>query len=86
MAYENGVRDYDNISALGHPIMVFSKDIGHGGDLGSANGGDFTRINLAWLNWWLKGDEGATGMGVLVGSGCTYCTDAEWEVMSANLP
>ena len=76
IAYENGERDYDNISALVHPIMLFSKDIGHGGDLGSANGGDFTRINLAWLNWWMKGDEGATGKGVLVGSGCTYCTDS----------
>ncbi len=86
IAYENGERDYDNISALEYPVMLFSKDIGHGGDLGSPNGGDFTRINLAWLNWWLKGDEGATGKGVLVGSGCTYCTDSAWEVKSANIP
>jgi hypothetical protein len=86
MAYENGLRDYENISALDIPIMWFSKDIGHGGDLGRANGGDFTKINLAWLNWWLKGDEGATGKGVLIGSGCTYCTDSAWEVMSENLP
>ncbi len=86
IAYENGERDYDNISVLGVPIMLFSKDIGHGGDLWSARGGDFTRIHLAWLNWWLKGDEGATGRGVLEGSGCTYCTDSAWEVKSANLP
>lgn len=86
IAYENGLRDYDNISALGWPIMWFSKDIGHGGDLFSAGGGDFTKINLAWLNWWLKGDESLTGKGLLVGDGCTYCTDSEWEVESANLP
>ncbi|MBN2194977.1 MAG: alpha/beta hydrolase [Polyangiaceae bacterium] len=88
VAYENGERDYDSIAALGHPIMLFSKDIGHGGDLGgpSGHGGDFTKINLAWLNWWLKGDEEATGKGVLVGSGCTYCTDSAWEVKSDNLP
>ncbi len=86
VAYPNGGRDYDNISALGHPIMYFSKNIGHGGDLWDPGGGDFTRINLAWLNWWLKGDEGDTGKGVLVGSGCTYCTDNQWEVKSANLP
>ena len=86
IAYENGERDYDNISALGIPIMLFSKDIGHGGKLWDSGGGDFTRINLAWLNWWLKGDEGATGRGVLEGSGCTYCTDSTWEVKSANLP
>ncbi|MBN1608526.1 MAG: alpha/beta hydrolase [Polyangiaceae bacterium] len=86
IAYENGQRDYDNISALGHPIMLFSKDIGHGGDLFGTHGGDFTKINLAWLNWWLKDDEGATGKGLLVGSGCSYCTNSAWEVKSANLP
>lgn len=86
IAYENGLRDYDNISALGHPIMFFSKDIGHGGDLSQGGNGDFTKINLAWLNWWLKGDETESGKGVLVGASCTYCSDSEWEVDSANLP
>jgi len=86
IAYENGERDYTNISALGVPIMLFSKDIGHGGDLWAARGGDFTKINLAWLNWWLKGDLTNAGKGLLVGSGCTYCTDRAWEVKSANLP
>jgi hypothetical protein len=87
MAYKNGESDYDNISALGIPIMLFSKSgAGHGGDLFKANGGDFAKIDLAWLNWWLKGDAGATGKGVLVGSGCKYCTDSAWEVKSKNLP
>lgn len=86
VGYENGLRDYENISPLGHPIMFFSKDIGHGGDLFQGGSGDFTQIHLAWLNWWLKGDEGATGKGVLVGDTCSYCSDPEWEVMSANLP
>ncbi len=86
IAYTNGENDYTNISALKIPIMLFSKALGHGGDLFSTHGGDFTKIDLAWLNWWLKGDEGATGKGVLVGSGCTYCTDSAWEVKSANLP
>ena len=86
IAYTNGERDYTNISALGIPIMLFSKALGHGGDLFSSHGGDFTKIDLAWLNWWLKGDETATGKGVLVGSTCTYCTDSAWEVKSANLP
>ena len=85
IAYENGERDYTNISTLGVPIMLFSKDIGHGGDLFGARGGDFAKIDLAWLNWQLKGDETATGKGLLVGSGCTYCTNAAWEVKSMNL-
>jgi dienelactone hydrolase len=86
IAYTNGERDYDNISAAGIPIMLFSKALGHGGDLFSKNGGDFTKIDLAWLNWWLKGDETATGKGLLVGASCPYCSDSAWETKSANLP
>ena len=86
IAYENGERDYDNISALGIATLLFSKDLGHGGDLFSKNGGDFTKIDLAWLNWQLKGDLTATGKGLLVGSGCSYCTNSAWEVKSKNVP
>ena len=86
IAYENGLRDYDNLSKLAVPILYFSKNIGHGGDLFSTRGGDFTKINLAWLNWQLKGDMTATGKGRLVGAGCSYCSDSAWEVKSANLP
>lgn len=86
IAYQNGENDYKAISALGHPIMLFSKDGSqHGGDLYNGTG-DFSKIDLAWLNWWLKGDLTATGKGVLVGSTCTYCTSSTWEVKSANIP
>lgn len=47
--------------------------------------GDFNKLNLAWLNWWLKGDELATGKGFLVGDGCKLCKDSAWEVASANV-
>ncbi len=85
-AYSNGKRDFDEISAQGVPVLLFSKNIGHGGDLFQPGGGDFTAINLAWLNWWLKGDEGASGKGALLGAGCTYCSDNAWEVAEANVP
>lgn len=86
-ANPNGRRDYDNLSAGGVPTMFFEdKTTGHGGDLFQPGGGDFTKINLAWLNWWLKGDEGATGKGLLVGADCPYCSDNNWAVQSANLP
>ena len=85
IAYENGERDYTNIAALGIPILLFSRDIGHGGDLFSSRGGDFAKIDLAWLNWHLKGDTTATGKGLLVGSGCTYCTNSAWEVKSMSI-
>jgi hypothetical protein len=58
---------------------------GRSGDLSRPNGGDFTRINLAWLNWWLKGDESATGKGLLIGGSCPYCKDSTWDVKAANV-
>jgi hypothetical protein len=85
IAYQNGKRDYDGIAPLGVPIMLFSKALGHGGDLSRANG-DFVKIDLAWLNWWLKGDQTATGKGRLVGPGCTYCMDSAWEKKSSSIP
>ena len=86
IAYDGAVEGYDTISMLDVPVLWFSKDIGHGGDLTSARGGDFTKLNLAWLNWWLKGDTTATGKGLLVGAGCTYCSNSAWEVKSAHVP
>jgi hypothetical protein len=86
IAYENGLRDYDEISKRGKPIIYFSKtSAGHGGDLGQARG-DFNQVNLAWLNWQLKGDMGATGKGFLTGATCKFCTDSGWTYKSANLP
>ncbi|KYF91906.1 hypothetical protein BE20_01790 [Sorangium cellulosum] len=79
-AHENGARDFQNISALG--VMMFAKvGADHGGDLWARNGGEFT-----WLNWWLKGDETATGKGALVGASCRFCSDRSWNISSANLP
>ncbi|NLW30342.1 MAG: alpha/beta hydrolase [Fibrobacter sp.] len=84
MAYENGLRDYNGISALGIPIIYYVKtSAGHGGDLFQARG-DFNIVNLAWLNWQLKGDEGETGKALLMGPNCKYCNDRGWEFKSAN--
>ncbi len=85
VAYENGLRDYEEISALGKPIIYFSKtSAGHGGDLGQGRG-DFNLVNLAWLNWQLKGDEGSTGKGFLIGDTCEFCMDSGWDFRSANI-
>jgi len=85
IAYDNGLRDYMEISTRNVPIVYFSKDsAGHGGDLGQARG-DFNRVNLAWLNWQLKGDLGATGKGFLYGATCQFCTDSGWDFRSTNV-
>jgi dienelactone hydrolase len=86
IAYDGGLEGFEAISELAVPVLWFSADRGHGGDLFQAGGGDFTKINLAWLNWWLKGDETATGKGLLVGASCPYCSDSAWDVRSANVP
>ncbi|HEV8548805.1 MAG TPA: hypothetical protein VGQ57_07255, partial [Polyangiaceae bacterium] len=79
IAHDNGARDYDEISSRKVPIVYFSKSsAGHGGDLGQARG-DFNLVNLAWLNWQLKGDEGATGKGFLIGSTCKFCMASGWD-------
>jgi hypothetical protein len=86
IAYDGGAEGYAAIAKLNVPVLWFSKDLGHGGDLFSARGGDFTKIDIAWLNWWLKGDETATGKGLLVGASCPYCGNATWEYKSMNVP
>jgi hypothetical protein len=89
-AVANGLRDYNGIAPLGQPVYYIVHDtLGHGGDMYKAEvqyGGDFTKINLVWLNWWLKGDTGPTGKGALVGSSCKYCTEPIWKIKSANIP
>jgi hypothetical protein len=86
IAYDGGAEGYAAIAKLNVPVLWFSKALGHGGDLFAARGGDFTKINIAWLNWWLKNDQTATGKGLLVGASCPYCSNAAWEYKSMNVP
>lgn len=87
VAYDGGLEGYEAIAKLDVPVLWFSNEnLGHGGDLTASRGGDFTKINLAWLNWWLKGDESASGKAMLVGSKCTYCSDGAWDVRSEHVP
>jgi len=86
IAYDNGLRDYQEISSRNKPIIYFSKkNLGHGGDLDQARG-NFNRVNLAWLNWQLKGDMTATGKGFLQGATCQFCMASGWTYKAANLP
>lgn len=86
IAYNGGTQGYEHISKLNVPVLWFSKELGHGGDLFQPGGGDFTKIILAWLNWQLKGDTTASGKGMLLGADCPYSSDSDWDVKSANVP
>lgn len=52
IAYENGARDYQNINSV--PILFANLPVGHGATYGEDNGGEFARVGVAWLDWWLK--------------------------------
>ena len=84
IAYENGKRDYEAISPAGIPIIYFGKTIAVT-EATCSGQRRLQAINLAWLNWQLKGDVGATGKGFLHGSTCEFCTDSGWDYMSANI-
>ncbi|MBN2441672.1 MAG: hypothetical protein JXJ04_10000 [Spirochaetales bacterium] len=85
MAYENSKRDYNAIKTGAIPAIFLSTDVGHGGTYSQDNGGSFAQVDLAWLNWWLKDDMGATGKGYFIGSTCKVCSSA-WEMATKNLP
>ena len=84
MAYANGVKDYEAVKNV--PAMLIDTDVGHGGTYSQDNGGSFAQVDLAWLNWWLKGDTGPTGKGYLVGANCGLCSDSKWIIKSKNMP
>jgi hypothetical protein len=85
VAYTNGMRDYDQMVSAGVSVLLLSKNnAGHGGDLNNGKG-DFNTVNLAWLNWQLKGDTGATGKALLIGSSCKYCNASGWEFKSNKM-
>lgn len=83
MAYQNGMNDYANINNV--PIVVASTNVGHGGTYTQDNGGSFAKVNIAWLDWWLKGDTGTTGKGMFTGTGCGLCKDTAWTIQSKGL-
>lgn len=83
IAYTGGVNNYDSITSA--PVVLVSTPVGHVGTYRQDNGGSFAKVNLAWLDWRLKGDEGATGKGYLVGASCGLCSDTAWTIQSKNV-
>lgn len=85
MAYVNGERDFND---LGHLPTVFANvtNAGHGGTYANDNGGEFAKFAVAWFNWWLKDDTGATGRLKFVGTTNAF-TSGPWSPMkSKKLP
>jgi dienelactone hydrolase len=81
IAYENGLRDYRNISHV--PVLHANLSVGHGGTYDQDNGGEYAKASLAWLNWHLKGDLGETGRQMFLGDTCGLC-NTEWVLEHKN--
>ncbi len=48
----------------------------------AANGGDWVRFGVHWLDWQLKGGEAAASM--FVGDECGLCSDENWTIERKN--
>jgi hypothetical protein len=76
IAYPNGM---DDVARIDHvPVFAGNLPVGHGGTFRVANGGDWARVAIAWLDWQLKADAG--GRAWFVGSDCRLCTTFGWSV------
>lgn len=76
IAWPNGNDDFDKIAHV--PVMLVSLDVGHGGTFHAPNGGRAAAVDVAWLNWQLRGDKDAAHW--FMGKDCRLCTDPAWTV------
>lgn len=79
----NGEEDFKAIDTI--PIFISNDKRGHASYLWDDNAGQTGPIAVAWLNWMLRADQGATGKGMFIGDGCGMCkkpevwTDMKWK-------
>jgi len=81
IAWPNGIDDFDRIDTV--PAMLASLDVGHGGTFQDANGGRVTQVDVAWLEWQLRGDKTAARW--FQGADCRLCTDPAWTVRKKRI-
>ncbi len=77
IAYVNANDDFARIDQV-PALRAWRKATSHGGTYGEANGGDFGKVAVAWLDWRLKGDAAAGRM--FLGPACGLCRDPHWVV------
>lgn len=81
IAYVNANDDFGRVSVPA--LRAWRKGTGHGGTYGEADGGDFGKVTVAWLDWRLKGDAAAGRM--FLGPACGLCSNPQWVVKQKNL-
>lgn len=83
IAYANGKADFDAITNI--PIVFANLPVGHMGTYSQDNAGEIGKAAIGWLRWHLFDDQGATGKGMFVGSGCALCK-SPWTIQWKNTP
>src|SRR5581483_11687036 len=58
IAFKNAEADFDSLTTI-PAFRAYERGVGHGGTYRQPNGGEFSGIGVAWLNWQLKGDQRA---------------------------
>jgi len=85
IAYANGKRDFETLPPSVPVFYGVYPSVGHGGTYNQDNGGAFGEAAVAWLNWQLRGDTGASGRGYFTGNDCGVCGDEKWITDSRSL-
>lgn len=81
-ALANSQDDYSRIDQV--PIFqAYLKGVGHLGTYSYPNGGAFSPVAVAWLDWQLKGK--AEGAAWFKGPGCKLCTNPGWVVQKKKI-
>ena len=82
IAFNNANADFDYLTKI-PAFRAYERGVGHGGTYREPNGGEFSGIGVAWLNWQLKGDQRAALM--FRGPDCGLCVNPKWVVRTKNL-
>nr|WP_295663122.1 hypothetical protein [Polymorphobacter sp.] len=82
IAFANGS---DDVARIDHvPAFLGSLPVGHGATFQLANGGEWGRVGVAWLDWQIKHDRAAAK--TFVGPDCGLCTASGWTVSRKHFP
>jgi hypothetical protein len=82
VAFFNANDDFKRIDQI--PVFRgWERGIPHGGTYREPNGGEFSGIGVAWLNWQLRGNQLSSKM--FAGKDCGLCTNPKWVVSKKKI-
>ncbi|WP_295639213.1 hypothetical protein [Novosphingobium sp.] len=82
IAYANGDDDVRRIDTV--PVFYANLPVGHGGTFQLADGGDWAKLGVAWLDWQLK--HVAIAGHQFTDQDCILCRDPRWTIVRKQFP